>query len=130
MVSTITDAPPAVWGKEELANMHAEYPDLVASADAVSKYNPTPGTGRTGFMNVPPNNYPFYSDTEKYVPVMQADGAFPSRLAPALQLATDLLLQTLVHERLTRTRTKIARHRSMTIRRPALRVDAHVQSDQ
>lgn len=79
MVSTITDAPPAVWGKEELANLHAEYPDLAASADAVSKYNPTPGTGRTGFMNVPPNNYPFYSDAEKYVPVMQADGTSSCR---------------------------------------------------
>lgn len=33
-----------------------------------------PGTGRTGFLPVPPNNYPFYSDEEKYVPVMQADG--------------------------------------------------------
>jgi hypothetical protein len=23
---------------------------------------------------VPPNNYPFYNDDEKYVPIMQADG--------------------------------------------------------
>ena len=32
------------------------------------------GTGRTGYMPVPPNNYPFYSEDEKYVPVVQADG--------------------------------------------------------
>ena len=34
----------------------------------------TAGTGRTGYLQVPPNNYPFYSDEEKYVPVMQSDG--------------------------------------------------------
>lgn len=32
------------------------------------------GSGRTGYLPVPPNNYPFYNDDEKYVPVMQADG--------------------------------------------------------
>lgn len=32
------------------------------------------GSGRTGFFPVPPNNYPFYNDDEKYVPIMQADG--------------------------------------------------------
>lgn len=32
------------------------------------------GTGRTGYLPVPPNNYPFYNDNEKYIPVMQADG--------------------------------------------------------
>ena len=32
------------------------------------------GTGRTGFMPVPPNNYPFYSQDEIYTPVVQADG--------------------------------------------------------
>ena len=32
------------------------------------------GTGRTGYLQVPPNNYPFYSDDEKYMPVMQSDG--------------------------------------------------------
>lgn len=35
---------------------------------------PATGTGRTGFLSVPPNNYPFYNEDEKYVPVMQADG--------------------------------------------------------
>lgn len=32
------------------------------------------GTGRTGFIPVPPNNYPFYGPEEQYTPVMQADG--------------------------------------------------------
>lgn len=74
MVS-ITDAPPAAWGVEEISQLKAEYPELLNTQDdAHTKYNPTPGTGRTGFLNVPPNNYPFYNDEEKYVPVMQADG--------------------------------------------------------
>lgn len=34
----------------------------------------TAGSGRTGYIPVPPNNYPFYNNDEKYVPVMQADG--------------------------------------------------------
>jgi hypothetical protein len=32
------------------------------------------GTGRTGYLPVPPNNYPFYTEDEKYVPIVQADG--------------------------------------------------------
>ena len=32
------------------------------------------GTGRTGYLQVAPNNYPFYSDEEKYIPIMQSDG--------------------------------------------------------
>eukprot|EP00889_Picochlorum_renovo_P000475 jgi/Picre1/27505/NNA_000472.t1 len=36
----------------------------------------------TGFVNVPPNNYPFYNDDEKYVPVMQADGGQLSEWKP------------------------------------------------
>lgn len=32
------------------------------------------GVGRTGYINVAPNNYPFYSEEERYVPIMQADG--------------------------------------------------------
>ena len=79
---SITDTPPAVWGKEEMEGLKAEYPDLQGATDAVTKYNPTPGTGRTGFMNVPPNNYPFYSDEEKYIPVMQADGGQLSEWTP------------------------------------------------
>ncbi len=30
--------------------------------------------GTTGFIDVPSNNYPFYSAVEKYRPVMQQDG--------------------------------------------------------
>ena len=82
MVVSITDAPPAVWGKDEIQSLQADYPELRDSYDAATKYNPTPGTGRTGFMNVPPNNYPFYSDEEKYVPVMQADGGQLSEWKP------------------------------------------------
>jgi hypothetical protein len=40
------------------------------------------GTGRTGFIPVPPNNYPFYNEDEKYVPVMQADGGQLSEWKP------------------------------------------------
>lgn len=51
-----------------------------AAAAATADRSPTmppvacAGTGRTGYLAVPPNNYPFYSEGEKYVPVMQADG--------------------------------------------------------
>lgn len=41
------------------------------------------GTGRTGFVNVPPNNYPFYGDSEKYVPLTQSDGGQLSGVAVA-----------------------------------------------
>lgn len=41
------------------------------------------GTGRTGYMAVPPNNYPFYSEDEKYVPIMQADGGQLSGTDPS-----------------------------------------------
>lgn len=34
----------------------------------------TAGTGRTGYLHVAPNNYPFYSDEETYIPIMQSDG--------------------------------------------------------
>ena len=32
------------------------------------------GTGRTGFIPVAPNNYPFYQEEEVYTPVVQSDG--------------------------------------------------------
>jgi len=41
---------------------------------AVSPYNSEPGSGRTGYWEVPPNNYDFYSEAEKYKPNIQADG--------------------------------------------------------
>ena len=45
---------------------------------AVSKYNNDPGSGRTGYWEVPPNNYDFYSEAEKYKPNVQADGGILS----------------------------------------------------
>lgn len=33
------------------------------------------GAGRTAFTDVPPNNFPFYDDNEKYIPMLQSDGA-------------------------------------------------------
>lgn len=40
------------------------------------------GTGRTGYLSVPPNNYPFYSESEKYTPIVQADGGQLSEWQP------------------------------------------------
>ncbi len=45
---------------------------------AVSKYNNDPGSGRTGYWEVPPNNYDFYTEEEKYKPNVQADGGILS----------------------------------------------------
>lgn len=42
--------------------------------NAKSVYNNEPGSGRTGYWEVPPNNYDFYSEDEKYKPVVQPDG--------------------------------------------------------
>lgn len=91
---------PAVWTDEDLEGLQANYPDVQqVYGTSSSKYNPTPGTsiperilftayceaklaiahciagvGRTGYISVPPNNYPFYSEEERYVPIVQADG--------------------------------------------------------
>ena len=65
----------AIWKQEEIESLKAEYEEVKQiQNDAVTKYNPTPGTGRTGYMAIPPNNYPFYNEEEKYVPVVQPDG--------------------------------------------------------
>jgi hypothetical protein len=41
------------------------------------------GTGRAGFLPVPPNNYPFYDvSREVYTPLMQADGGQLSEWQP------------------------------------------------
>ncbi|KAL3154606.1 hypothetical protein ABBQ32_014056 [Trebouxia sp. C0010 RCD-2024] len=69
------DVHPAQWTEGELQDLKADYPDVHGAYDThPSKYNPRPGTGRTGYLHVAPNNYPFYSDEEKYVPIMQSDG--------------------------------------------------------
>jgi hypothetical protein len=94
---------PAKWDETHLQTLQIAPPDADGPSDmARSKYNPTPGacqarrlisqsprgpslpfdghmwrlagTGRTGFMAVAPNDYPFYGEHEKYVPIMQADG--------------------------------------------------------
>ncbi|KAG2436012.1 hypothetical protein HYH02_011724 [Chlamydomonas schloesseri] len=52
----------ALAGKLDPSCMPAPGTDPTTYEVAFSKYNPTPGTGRTGFLAVPPNNYPFYSD--------------------------------------------------------------------
>ncbi|KAI3435551.1 hypothetical protein D9Q98_001616 [Chlorella vulgaris] len=76
---------PAIWDERELAGLQASYDLGSGLGDAVTKYNPTPGTGRTGFLPVPPNNYPFYNEDEKYVPMMQADGGQLSEWKPMYQ---------------------------------------------
>ena len=67
------------WTKEELAN--GEVGDLYdgikadpAALEAKSAYNNNPGTGITGYSDIPPNNYPFYAEDEKYKPLVQSDG--------------------------------------------------------
>jgi len=49
---------------------------------AFNAYNNDPGSGRTGYWEIPPNNYDFYSDEEKYKPVVQADGGILSNWEP------------------------------------------------
>ncbi|KDD76234.1 hypothetical protein H632_c305p0 [Helicosporidium sp. ATCC 50920] len=83
VATCITSAPPATWGPGALEGLTADYPDVAGlTLDATTKYNPTPGTGRTGYLPVPPNNYPFYNDNEKSIPVMQADGGQLSEWKP------------------------------------------------
>lgn len=46
-MSAITDAPPAVWGKEEIGSLKSDYSELRGTLnEAVTKYNPTPGKTR------------------------------------------------------------------------------------
>lgn len=73
-----TSAAPTRWTPEELDALKLSESAYEEAKEGVqvakTKYNPTPGTGRTGYMPIPPNNYPFYNDDEKYVPVIQPDG--------------------------------------------------------
>lgn len=49
--------------------------DYIGDGAALSEFNPTPGSGKTGILyNIPPNNYPFYAPSEIYTPKMQTDG--------------------------------------------------------
>ena len=72
---------PTTWEEQEFPITQYEEAEWKGSSyarTAKSKYNPTPGSGRVGFMPIPPNNYPFYNDDEKYVPIVQADGGICS----------------------------------------------------
>lgn len=40
------------------------------------------GTGKTGYMHVPPNPYPFYNEDERYLPLIQPDGGQMSGMTP------------------------------------------------
>merc|ERR1711933_568131 len=75
-----------VWKQDEIDSLKADYEELKhIQNDAVTKFNPTPGTGRTGYMPIPPNNYPFSTEEEKYVPVVQPDGGQLSDWKPLYQ---------------------------------------------
>ncbi|KAK9832968.1 hypothetical protein WJX74_003142 [Apatococcus lobatus] len=74
------------WAPHELQGLEASYPHISdAFTGFMSPYNPTPGTGATGYLAVPPNNYPFYSEQEKYKPILQADGGQLSEWEPMYQ---------------------------------------------
>lgn len=82
----ITDGPPTTWTGEELAAGRANYSSDESYELSFSKQNPTPGTGRTGFIPVAPNNYPFYSSSDEvYTPVLQSDGGQLSEWQPMYQ---------------------------------------------
>merc|ERR1712072_1240138 len=94
-----------IWKQEEIDSLKADYQELKqVQNDAVTQYNPTPGTGRTGYMAIPPNNYPFYNKEEKYVPVVQPDGGQLSDWKPLYQPSKEQ------EKRTGRRRTKAAFH--------------------
>lgn len=57
----------------------------IVPGSALNIYNNEPGSGRTGFHEIPPNNYEWYSEDEKYKPNVQADGGILSS-APVCSL--------------------------------------------
>ena len=81
------------WKQDEIDSLKADYQELKQiQNDAVTPYNPTPGTGRTGYMAIPPNNYPFYTKEEKYIPVVQPDGGQLSGMQSQQRNATCICL--------------------------------------
>ncbi|KAF8060592.1 ubiquitin [Scenedesmus sp. PABB004] len=89
MAARITDGP-ATWSDAELAAGRAAYPADRGYELAFSPHNPTPGTGRVGFLPVAPNNYPFYCEgAEVYTPLVQADGGQLSEWQPMYQPSRD-----------------------------------------
>ncbi|CAG9460071.1 unnamed protein product [Pedinophyceae sp. YPF-701] len=78
----------ATWTTDELESLKcepAEDVNVAAYLPEATRFNPTPGTGKTGISDVPPNSYPFYSEDEKYVPNMQSDGGHVSEWKPMYQ---------------------------------------------
>eukprot|EP00775_Hariotina_reticulata_P008823 gene8823-9002_t len=80
-MSSITDHP-TTWTADETSYTGPYYAKDLSYELNFSKQNPTPGTGRTGFLPVPPNNYPFYRQDEVYNPVLQSDGGQLSEWQP------------------------------------------------
>lgn len=64
----------------------------------MNAYNNEPGSGRTGFHEIPPNNYEWYSEDEKYKPNVQADGGILSR-EQARPVTRRLLFQKILSPR-------------------------------
>lgn len=56
--------------------------DAQLSYAAFSAYNNIPGSGRTGYWDIPPNNYDFYTEEEKYKPQVMPDGGILSHWEP------------------------------------------------
>eukprot|EP00879_Flechtneria_rotunda_P010795 GHRR01011280.1.p1 GENE.GHRR01011280.1~~GHRR01011280.1.p1 ORF type:complete len:213 (+),score=48.92 GHRR01011280.1:992-1630(+) len=73
---------PTTWTEEEIRRGRVNYDTDEKYEIHFSKQNPTPGTGRTGFIPVAPNNYPFYNQDEVYTPVLQSDGGQLSEWQP------------------------------------------------
>ena len=72
---------PTTWGTRGLHDPRAICPASLKPSRALAPTRPNPltnpggaGSGRTGYQPVPPNNYPFYNDDEKYKPIIFADG--------------------------------------------------------
>lgn len=65
----------------------AQRQQLALPGSAVSVYNNDPGSGRTGYWEIPPNNYDFYAETEKYKPLVQEDGGILSSACPPARCA-------------------------------------------
>ena len=84
-----TGGKPTEWTKDEVETeemkaevAYAEAPWKDSLDLAYSKYNPNPMSGQVGFHKLAPNNYPFFTEDEKYVPIIQADGGVLSDWNP------------------------------------------------
>jgi hypothetical protein len=61
--------------QQRLTQSCASCSSSYGNSRVVSVYVCCAGTGRTGFIPVAPNNYPFYSSADEvYTPVLQSDG--------------------------------------------------------